>query len=70
MKPMQAPTSAAMTTATSASEASNAMTSMVVAEMAETPLARPSSPSMRFTALVMATIQSTVKGTDRGPSTQ
>ena len=47
-----------------------AITSTVVAEMAETPLARPSRPSIRFTALVMATIQSTVRGTERFPSTQ
>ena len=59
-----------MTMATWASEASRAMTNMVVAEMAETPLARPSSPSMRFTELVMATIQRIVKGTDSPPSTQ
>ena len=70
MKPTQAPTSAAMTMATWLSAAIRAMTSMVVAEMAETPLARPSSPSIRFTALVMPTIHSTVMGTDNPPSTQ
>ena len=63
MKPMQAPTRAAMTMATWAWDTSRASTSMVVAEMAETPLARPSSPSMRFTELVMPTIHRTVMTT-------
>ena len=38
--------------------------------MEETPHAKPSKPSMRLTALVMATIQSTVTGMDRIPSFQ
>ena len=46
------------------------MTSTVAAEMADTPLARPSSPSIRFTALVIPTIHSTVMGTDSQFSTQ
>ena len=70
MKPTQAPTRAAITTATWNCPPMMAMTSTVVAEMAETPLARPSRPSIRFTELVMATIHSTVRGMDRLPSTQ
>ena len=34
-----------------------------------TPEARPSRPSIRFTALITATIQATVSGTDQAPST-
>ena len=41
-----------------------AITRTVVAEMADTPTARPSSPSIRFTELVIATIHSTVMGTE------
>ena len=52
------------------SEQIRAMTSTVAAEMADTPFARPSSPSMRFTALVIPTIHSTVMGTDSQFSTQ
>ena len=70
MKPTQAPTRAAITNATWLSLPRRAMMSTVVAEMAETPLARPSSPSMRLTELVMATIQITVTGMDSQPSTQ
>ena len=59
-----------MTMATCVSEQISAMTSTVAAEMADTPLARPSRPSIRFTALVMPTIQSTVMGIDSQSSTQ
>ena len=41
---------------------------IVVDAMVETPTARPSSPSIRFTLLVMPTIQSMVTGTARAPS--
>lgn len=47
-----------------------AMTSIVIALMVETPLARPSSPSMRFTAFVTPTIHSTVTGYFIQPSDQ
>ena len=36
-------------------------------EMADTPTARPSRPSMKLTALVMATIQMIVTGMDSQP---
>ena len=36
-------------------------------EMADTPTARPSSPSMKLTAFVIATIQMIVMGTDSQP---
>ena len=45
-------------------------TNMVMLAMAEMPAARPSRPSMRFTALVIPTIHSTVTGTDSQFSTQ
>ena len=70
MNPTHAPTRAARAMATRFCSVTRAMTSMVVAEMADTPLARPSRPSIRFTELVMATIHSTVSGTDSQPSTQ
>ena len=57
-------------TATSPSPTSRAMTSMVMELMVDTPQARPSSPSMRLTALVMATIQMMVTGMDSQPSSQ
>ena len=41
---------------------------MVTELMVDTPQARPSSPSMRLTALVMATIQMRVTGMDSHPS--
>ena len=67
---MHAPASAAIITATSRSLTSRAMTSMVAALMVDTPQASPSSPSIRLTALVMATIQITVTGMDSTPSSQ
>ena len=59
---MQPPARAAMTMATGASATAREMTSMVRALMVDTPQARPSRPSMRLTALVIATIHSTVAG--------
>ena len=56
--------------ATWGSPSSRAMTSKVSEEMELTPQARPSSPSMRLTALVMPTIHTTVTGTLSQPSTQ
>ena len=70
MKPRHAPASAAITMATCCSETRMAMTSIVIALMVETPLARPSSPSMRFTAFVTPTIHSTVTGYFNQPSDQ
>ena len=67
---MQAPASAAIMTATFCSDTSRAMMSMVMELMVDTPQASPSSPSMRLTALVMATIQITVTGTDSMPRFQ
>ena len=49
------------------SATNRAMTKRVAAEMADTPTARPSRPSIKFTALVMATIQTMVMGTDHLP---
>ncbi len=67
---MQAPARAAMRMATWASATVRAMTSMVMELMVDTPQARPSSPSIRLTALVMATIQSTEMGMDSTPRCQ
>ena len=64
MKPAQAPTKAAMAIATCISDTSREITSTVVAEMVLTPTASPSSPSIRLTELVMATIHSTVMTTE------
>ena len=44
-----------------------AMINSDAVEMADTPTARPSSPSMKFTALVMATIQMMVTGMESQP---
>ena len=57
-------------TATSPSLTSRAMTRVVTELMVDTPQANPSSPSMRLTALVSATIQMMVTGTDRTPNSQ
>ena len=46
------------------------MTSRVMELMVDTPQASPSSPSIRFTALVMPTIQNTEMGMDSQPSIQ
>ena len=60
---MAAPASAAVSTATSRKLCCMATRKMVAAAMADTPAARPSRPSMRFTVLVSPTIQNTVAGT-------
>ena len=52
------------------SDTSRAMTSIVSALIVDTPLASPSSPSIRFTELVIPTIHSTVMGTDAQPRYQ
>jgi hypothetical protein len=46
------------------------MTIREAVEMADTPTARPSSPSMKLTAFVMATIQMIVTGIDSQPRFQ
>ena len=43
------------------------MTNMVTVAMADTPQARPSSPSMKLTALVIPTIQRMVTGMEKIP---
>ena len=70
MKPTHAPTRAPQMTAMSPSPRSRAMTSMVRAPRVETPSAKPSRPSIRFTELVIATIQRTDTGTLSQPRTQ
>ena len=67
---MHPPARAAIIRATTLSLTSMAMTSMVRELMVATPTARPSRPSMRLTALVMATIQMTDRGTDNEPRIQ
>ena len=67
---MHAPTSAAMITATCGSATKMAIASMVSALMELTPIASPSSPSIRFTAFVSPTIQITVMGIDSHPKFQ
>ena len=62
MKPRQPPASAASSSATLGSATISATISIVTELMALTPQARPSSPSMRLTALVTPTIHSTVTG--------
>ena len=69
MKPMHAPASAATMSATFGSDTSSATTRMVTQLMVDTPTARPSSPSMRLTELVMPTIHSTVSGMASQPRT-
>jgi len=66
-KPMRLPSMASMNTATTGcptEKAKAASTAQVIREM---PAAKPSSPSMRFTALVIPTIQSMVMGQASGP---
>ena len=70
MNPTHAPTNAAKTIATSDSPSNNANTNIVVAEIVETPLARPSKPSIKFTEFVTATIHKTVNGIDKLPNIQ
>ena len=67
MKPRHAPKSAASTTATFVSATMSAMTVIEAVEIADTPTARPSRPSIRFTAFVIATIQMIVIGYDHQP---
>ena len=67
IKPRQAPKSAARTTATFVSATMSAMTVIDAVEMADTPTARPSSPSIKLTAFVIATIQMIVIGYDHQP---
>ena len=62
MKPTQAPITAARISETVGSATYSDTTSMVRLLMVETPTARPSSPSIRLTALVQATIHSMVTG--------
>ncbi len=64
---------AAISTATNTDPASHATTKFVSAAKNTTPAANPSSPSIRFTALMIPTIHSTVTGNantpiDRSPS--
>jgi hypothetical protein len=59
-----------MRMATLPSLTTRAITSRVMELMVDTPQARPSRPSIRLTALVMATIQMTVAGTARTPRFQ
>ena len=70
MKPMHPPARAAIIKATMPSLTSMAITSMVRELMVATPTAKPSSPSIRFTALVMATIQITERGMAKDPRFQ
>ena len=67
MNPMHAPASAAMVTAMAMLPVSSATASMVTAAIDDTPTARPSSPSIRLTALVMPTIQRMVTGMANTP---
>ena len=64
-KPMQEPASAAVMMATLISATTSAIMSIVKDEMVEMPAASPSRPSIRLTEFVMATIHSTVSGTDQ-----
>ena len=57
-------------TAISMAPINRAIISIVRAAMVLTPSARPSSPSIRFTELVTATIQITVMGTAMMPKSQ
>ena len=65
MKPRQAPVSAARISDTTGSETNSDTISMVSELIADTPTASPSSPSIRLTALVQATIHSIVSGMER-----
>ena len=56
--------------ATLPSLTTRAITSRVMELMVDTPQARPSRPSIRLTALVMATIHSTEMGMDSTPRCQ
>ncbi len=69
MKPRQAPVRQASSSGTLPVDTGTIIeTSIIEAElMAETPTASPSSPSIRFTALVQSTIQRIVTGTESQP---
>ena len=67
-KPMQAPASAAMMSAVTASPSCARMMKMETEEMVQTPQARPSRPSIQFTAFMRATTQSRVRGIENIPS--
>ncbi len=54
-----------MIIATLLCETTMAIIIIVKDEIADTPAARPSSPSMRLTELVMATIHNTVTGIEK-----
>ena len=65
---MHAPARAASMTATLPSDTTSAITSIVTVAIVETPTARPSRPSIRFTEFVTATIQITVIGMENPPN--
>ena len=64
---MQLPASAAIIVAVTGSPTAIAIISSEKQAIEDTPHARPSSPSIRLTAFVIATIQITVTGMDRKP---
>ena len=67
IKPRHAPKSAQRMTAILTSFTISATTIRDAVEMADTPTARPSRPSIKLTALVMATIQMIVTGMESQP---
>lgn len=67
-KPRHAPESAAVKITTRLLPKMREMHKSVIEEIVATPIAKPSRPSMRLSALVMATIQRTVSGKPRKPS--
>ena len=67
MKPRQAPKSAQRMMTMLTSLTMSAITIKDAVEMADTPTASPSRPSMKLTAFVMATIQMIVTGMDSQP---
>ena len=67
MKPMQPPTSATRMMDTVGEETKRETISIVIELMQLTPTASPSSPSIRFTALVQPTIQRIVSGMESQP---
>ncbi len=69
-KPAAAPESAMAATGKKLEASGSPAAKSVAATMAPIPAARPSSPSMRFMALVIPTIQSSVTGTESAPRSQ
>ena len=67
IKPRHAPNSAQRMIAILTSATISAITISDAVEMADTPTASPSSPSMKLTAFVIATIQMIVIGTESQP---